>query len=331
MTSLRDLGGGAWAYFQGGGAWGESNAGLVVDSGESLLIDTLFDVPRTDAMLREMRDAARIGRPGTVLNTHANGDHWYGNSAVAGARIVATRATADEMREIPPKKMAALVGAATALSRVGERRRAIARLLRRVRLKTASSFIEAAPFVTDIFGPFRFRGIEVHFPTETFDGELTIRVGGTEVKLIEVGPAHTRGDTVAWIPSRRLLFTGDILFNGGHPIAWEGPLSNWTRALERLLELKPDVVIPGHGPIADTRAIEKLRDYFVWLEREARTRFDAGLTVVEAANDISLDAYADWTEHERIYVNVDTAYRSFAHSKRTDPITLFAGMARVCG
>ena len=78
-----------------------------------------------------------------------------------------------------------------------------------------------------------------------------LSVGSREVRLIEVGPAHTRGDTLALLPAERVLFTGDILFHGGHPIAWAGPVSNWIAACDRILGMDVDVIVPGHGPLAE--------------------------------------------------------------------------------
>src|SRR5262247_1699162 len=104
---LHDLGRGCWAWLQPDGGWGWSNAGLVCDGGESLLVDTLFDLRLTAEMLAAMRAsvpaAARIG---ALVNTHANGDHCYGNQLVDGANIVASRASAAEMDEFPPEMMA---------------------------------------------------------------------------------------------------------------------------------------------------------------------------------------------------------------------------------
>src|SRR5277367_5544159 len=92
---LHDLGGGCYAYLQPDGSWGLSNAGLLVDAGESLLVDTLFDRAHTAAMLAAMRAAApAAARIGTVVNTHHNGDHCYGNELVEGAEIIASRAAA---------------------------------------------------------------------------------------------------------------------------------------------------------------------------------------------------------------------------------------------
>ena len=90
---LHEVGDRLWAYLQPDGGWGWSNAGLVVDGETSLLVDTLFDLPLTADMLAAMRAATPAASTiGTVVNTHANGDHCYGNQLVAGAEIVASSA-----------------------------------------------------------------------------------------------------------------------------------------------------------------------------------------------------------------------------------------------
>src|ERR1700739_4472207 len=94
---LQDLGNGCYAYLQPDGSWGWSNAGLVVDGGESLLIDTLFDLPLTRAMLDSMRRAepTATARIGALVNTHSNGDHVFGDELVTGAEIIASKACAE--------------------------------------------------------------------------------------------------------------------------------------------------------------------------------------------------------------------------------------------
>src|SRR5262245_38398857 len=107
---LHEVGPGCFAYLQPDGSWGWSNAGLVTDAGESLLVDTLFDLRLTREMLEAMRRATpAAGRIGTLVNTHANGDHCYGNSLVRGAAILASKACAAEMAELPPAALAAFM------------------------------------------------------------------------------------------------------------------------------------------------------------------------------------------------------------------------------
>jgi glyoxylase-like metal-dependent hydrolase (beta-lactamase superfamily II) len=292
---LHDLGNSTYAFLQPDGGWGWSNAGLIVDGEEALLIDTLFDLRLTgemlDAMGRQVPAARHIG---TVVNTHANGDHCWGNELVAGATIVASRRTAEEMALLPPQALAALVAQAPQLGAVGA-------------------------YVGRIFGQFEFSNITLTLPTSTFEGELRLQVGGREVRLIEVGPAHTRGDTLVYLPADRVIFTGDIVFASGHPMVWAGPVSNWIQACERILALDVETVAPGHGPISDKRAVATMRDYFVYLAREARGRFDAGLTPLEAAQDISLVDYASWGEAERVAANIAALYREF-RGDPTEPV-----------
>src|SRR6266576_5965870 len=121
VKGLHEVGGGLYAYLQPDGSWGWSNAGLVVDGERTLLIDTLFDLKLTEEMLRAMRDAVPAAASiDTLVNTHANGDHCYGNQLLGGARIVASERTAAEMGELPPAAMAAMIEQAPSLGEVGQ-------------------------------------------------------------------------------------------------------------------------------------------------------------------------------------------------------------------
>ncbi len=329
-TILSEVGDGTFAYLQGDGSWGWSNAGLVTSRGDALLVDTLYDLNLTRRMLDTMRRRTPAAdNIATVVNTHANGDHCWGNQLVAGAEIVASRRATAEMREASPGLMKALVRGSRLALALGGRGRRAADLLGRFGIPRAASFSEAAQFVVDKFGAFDFEGIEMTLPTTTFDGRLTLRVGDKDVHLIEVGPAHTMGDAIAHVPSDRTVFSGDILFIGSHPIVWEGPVSNWIRACECILELDVDVVVPGHGPLTDKDGVRRVREYWEYLLTESRDRFEAGLSADEAARDIALDGFSHWRDRERVAVNVDTIYRELSgdRSKR-DPLALVARMAR---
>ncbi len=300
---LAEIAAGVFAYLQPDGGWGWSNAGLVSDGEATLLIDTLFDLALTERMLDEMRRAVPAAeRIGTLVNTHANGDHCYGNQLVPGAHIVASAATAGEMSELPPAAMAALVAQAPQMGRLGE-------------------------FFLRCFGGFEFEGIELVPPQETFGGELELRVGERTVRLLEVGPAHTRGDTIAWLPAERVLFTGDILFNGAHPIAWAGPVSNWIAACERIEALAPETIVPGHGPLATGADVRETRAYFEYLYEQARGAHGEGLTPLQAARQIALDRWAHWGERERLVVNIATIYGELSGDGPPDALVAFQQMA----
>ena len=151
---------------------------------------------------------------------------------------------------------------------------------------------ETGAYFARIFGPFDFEGINMPMPTTTFSGQLERRVGNKTVRLIEVGPAHTRGDILAYVPADRVIFTGDILFINGHPIIWAGPIGNWIKACQLMLDLDVDTVVPGHGPITDKKGVAAMKGYFEYIQAQARKRFDAGMSITEAANDISLADYS---------------------------------------
>ncbi len=302
---LHDLGNSIYAYLQPDGTWGWSNAGIITAGEASLLIDTLFDLRLTSEMLETMRKsipaAAHIDM---VVNTHANGDHCWGNELVASAQIIASARTAEEMiKEVSPGQLAMLLKEAPQLGKLGQ-------------------------FASGIFAPFAFENITLTPPNKTFEGELTLKVGDKTVHLIEVGPAHTRGDTLVHIPGDRVVFTGDILFIGGHPIIWAGPTSNWLRACDRILEMDVETIVPGHGPITDKKGVAEVKGYFEYVFQEARKRYEAGMTAQEAARDIPLDRYASWTDGERIVVNVLSIYRELSgDTMHPNVISLFAEMA----
>jgi len=302
---ISDLGGGLFAYLQPDGSWGYSNAGLVTDAGESLLVDTLFDLPLTRDMLRAMKDVTRAAeRIDTLVNTHANGDHTYGNQLVGDAVIIASKDTADEFAEVPPETMALMI-------------------------ENADSLGEAGAFMQQIFGAFEFSGITHTPPNRTFEGQLEVRVGDKRVELLQVGPAHTRGDVLVHVPDDGVVFTGDILFIEGTPIMWEGPVENWILACDRILEMEPRVIVPGHGPLCDAAGVQAMRSYLVYIRDETRRRFDAGLSAEEAVFDIELSDFSSWTDRERIVVNVHTLYREFqGGGEAPNVMEIFGQMAR---
>lgn len=296
---LHEVAEGIHAYLQPDGGWGWSNAGLVVGDGTSLLIDTLFDLRLTQDMLDAMAPVVVAAPIDTVVNTHANGDHCYGNQLVKGAEIIASTATAHEMTEVPPSMLAALNNAPG----------------------------EVGDLFRHFFGEFEFEGIELALPTRTFDGRFECEVGGRVVELVEVGPAHTQGDTLVFVPDAKAVFTGDILFIGGTPVVWVGPLDNWIAACDLICASDVDHIIPGHGPLTDKAGVVAIRDYLQFVNNEATGRFESGMDAWDAARDIALNGFSSWGEFGRLAVNVDTVYRSLDSShKSPDVVTQFKRM-----
>ena len=285
-----DLGGGAFAYLQPdpGSGWGWSNGGLIVDGSESLLIDTMRDENLTRAMLASLRDASGLAAKDIrqLVNTHKDGDHWFGNRLMAHAEIIASQATAEAMRYSTPQ-------------------------LFRDALKNRPPGI-VGDYIWKIHGPpFDFEGVDPVRPNRTFRGHMNLKVGDKDVRLIEVGPAHTEGDTLVHVPANKTIYTGDIVFVDNTPVIWAGPVENWFVAIDLILSMDVDIVVPGHGPITDKSGVRKVGEYLSFVREEARKHFDAGLDVEEAVQDIALGDFATWGGAERIVVNVDYFYRQF--------------------
>ena len=302
---LHDLGTGCFAYLQPDGSWGWSNAGLIVDGDQTLLVDTLFDLELTGDMLGQMRAAVPAAQSiGRLVNTHSNGDHTFGNQLVAGAEIIASRACAEEMKERPAEELAAME-------------------------RNWRQLGEAGAFLHEVMGrKFKWDDVRNTPPTRVFDDELRLQVGDKEVLLKNVGPAHTRGDVLVHVPQDRTVFTGDILFVEGHPVLWAGPVDNWVAACDQILAWDVETVVPGHGPITDKRGVQAMKDYLLYIKQEARKRFDAGMPAFAAARDIALDRFAGWGDAERMVVNVASLYREFGATEPLDVLQLFGEMGR---
>ena len=286
-TGLHEVADGVFAYLQPDGGWGWSNAGLFATRDSSLLVDTLFDQVLTRQMLDAMEPVTATRPIDTVVNTHANGDHCYGNGLLEGAEIVTTEAAAREMGAVPPSALVALL--------------------------QADLDPVTAEYIQEAFGDFEFGGITIPEPTQTFSGRLELKLGDHPVHLEQVGPAHTAGDLIVHLPDESTVFTGDILFVNGTPIVWDGPIANWVAACDRILELGCDVIVPGHGPLTDAGGVLAVRDYLTWLEDACRSRHKEGLAAADTISDLATSEefapYREWGEWERLAVNVRAAYR----------------------
>ena len=258
----------------------------------------------TQAMLDGMKEATASAPITTVVNSHSNGDHWFGNQLFPDTRIVASAATATEMEHAGP---AMIMGLREAPGGAGR-------------------------FAREIFAPFDWTDCDPRRPSETFSGRLDLDVGGVEVQLHELGPAHTAGDSVAFVPSTGVLYTGDLLFIGGTPIIWAGPLRNWVQACDTMLALEPAHVVPGHGPVTGDTGIRQVRDYLLFVEEEATKRYEAGMSPVEAMHDIALGRFGEWAESGRIAQNVMAVYLELDPSlERPDTREIFARVAALEG
>ena len=106
-----------------------------------------------------------------------------------------------------------------------------------------------------------------------------------------------------------MVFAGDVLFHQCTPIGWEGTTAKWREALERIVMLEPEVIVPGHGPLADIDAVRTFSNYLQYVYDESKRFFEREVPALEAARKIDLGPYASWTQPERLIFNVERAYR----------------------
>ncbi len=292
---LRAIAPQVWACLQEDRGLGCSNSGLVARGG-GLVVDTFWDLPHTRQLIAEY---ARVhaGPIRQVVNTHHNGDHCWGNQLFPDAEIIGHRACAAAFGRERPELLQALQQASASDDEV------LAAFAERLR-------------------PWDFSGIELRPPTRLVDERLTLDVGGIEVRLIHVGPAHTAGDLIVHLPAERVVFAGDVIFRLCTPIGWEGTFERWIAALDQIMALAPAVIVPGHGPLCGIEGAREMQAYLRYVRAESERCYAQGLSVEEAARRIDLGPYAAWTEPERIVVNVARAYRELRGAPWDTPVDL---------
>lgn len=296
---LVEVGADVWAWLQPNGDWGEANAGLVRGAGTSLIVDTLWDQRLAREMLHAMAPHLDGAPVRMVVNTHSDGDHWWGNAEMPpAATILTSEASLRVMREeASPQELARL-----------------GRLSRRVAARVPGPLGGMGRYVGDMLAPFDLNGVRLRLPDRTFSGAVTERVGGRAVRLIEVGPAHTPGDAVVHVADAGIVFAADVLFVDATPVMWVGPVEGWIAALDTLLALEADTYVPGHGPVCGRDRVEELREYWTWLSAAVRFQYGRGRTALPAAREIVRDPefvrYRGWVRPERMLISITTIHRA---------------------
>ena len=290
---LREIARDVFACLQEDRGLGFSNSGLVNRDG-GLVVDTFWDLAHTREMIASYARVAK-GPLRRVVNTHANGDHCWGNQLFPDAEIIGHRECATGMTRERPDMMMML----------------------------RSGRDSADPMVADLarqLQPWDFTGVTLTPPTTLIADRTTLDLDGIEAQLIPVGPAHTAGDVIVHLPAKRIVFTGDVLFRLCTPIGWEGTFAKWTAALDRIVALDPAVIVPGHGPLCGVEGPREMKAYLEYVRGEATRFFHDGVSVEDAARRIDLGPYAGWTEPQRILFNVARAYRELRGEPYDAPV-----------
>ncbi len=255
----------AW-YVQGTSALGSSanqnfisNAGFVVTPAGVVVIDALGSPALATRLVAQIRKLTPL--PIThVIVTHYHADHIYGLQTfkALGARILAHPAAKD------------YINSDTA------------------RMRLENSRKDMAPWVND----------DTHLvqADEWLDVEKNLTVGGVVFKIKPIGPAHTPEDLLVYVPQEKVLFAGDLVFRNRIPYVGQADSRHWIAALDQLLTLDAQIIVPGHGPYSQQarQDVQLTRDYLIYL-RAAMAR---------AANELEPfeEAYAatDWSPFEHL-------------------------------
>lgn len=170
------------------------------------------------------------------------------------------------------------------------------------------------PFDAPVWTEVDWGDIELAPPFLTYTEGVTVWVDDLRCEVTHVGTAaHTTNDSVVWIPEREVLFSGDLLFNGGTPFLLQGSIAGAVDVLENVVRpLGARTIVPGHGPVGGAEMIDDALAYLRFVQRTASDGKAAGLTPLEAARDADLGEFADLKDSERLAGNLHRAYAELA-------------------
>src|SRR5437764_9680912 len=191
-------------------AEGDPNTGIIVGDNGVLVADTQATPVMAQDVIRRIRQVTDKPIKYIVL-THYHAVRVLGASAYGAQEVIASQDTYDLIVERGEQDMKSEI----------ER---FPRLFRAV---------ESVPGLT--------------WPTMTFKGEMTIWLGKLEVKLLQLGRGHTKGDTVVWLPQQKIMLSGDLVEYDATPYAGDCYYEDWPRTLDNIAALRPNALVPGRG------------------------------------------------------------------------------------
>jgi cyclase len=228
------------------------NAAVIVNRDHVLVVDTHSKPSAAKALIRQIRDEVTELPVRYVVDSHLHGDHAMGNEAYpeafgASVEVISSGKTREWLEKLGvlrmqetldwlPKQIAEL------RAKLEKSQDETARAAIRVHIEGLEAYLR------------EMRPARVTLPTVTFDHRLVIHRGGRDIHLLFLGRAHTAGDVVAYVPSERVIATGDLM-HGLLPYMGDGFPDEWPATLRALEALEFDRVIPGHGSIQEGKSV----------------------------------------------------------------------------
>ncbi len=171
--------------------------------------------------------------------------------------------------------------------------------------------------------PVDWGDIELKPPFLTYTDRVSLWVDDLRCEVVHPGtPAHTTNDSYVWIPERKVLFSGDLLFNGGTPFVMQGSVHGALTAVEALTRLGAETIVPGHGPVCGPEVIATVTAYLRFVQDLAQQGRAAGLSPLQAARQADLGAFAGLLDSERIVGNLHRAYAELDGREPGAPLDL---------
>ena len=132
-----------------------------------------------------------------------------------------------------------------------------------------------------------------------FDKQLTLYFGGHEIDIYFPGPAHTMGDAVVYFPAERAVATGDLFLTNSCPAMDQGDMENWISALDSILQLPVNSVVPGHFELASKDELRRFRNYLADLRDQVASMFRAGASLEEIQKKLNLSKYKNFRQYPK--------------------------------
>ena len=202
----------AYAYT----AEGDPNTGVIVGDDAVMVIDTQATPVMAADVIRRIREVTDKPIDYVVLS-HYHAVRVLGASAYGARHVIASQDTRDLIVERGEQDKASEIG----------------------RFPRLFNAVESVP-------------PGMTWPTITFSDRMSIWLGKLEVQLLQLGRGHTKGDTVAWLPEQRILFSGDLVEYGATPYAGDAYFEDWPATLDALAALQPHALVPGRGAALTT-------------------------------------------------------------------------------
>lgn len=219
-----------------------ANAGIIIGRDGIVVIDTLVSSKEAKRFIKDIRAISK--KPiKYVINTHYHLDHTFGNADFKRLGAVIISHTNDNKN----------------LKTHGE-----------TALKNAKDYGLSEQDM---------KGTKIAYPALTFNDRMEIDMGDQKIEMFFIGHSHTDGSILAYLPDKKVLFAGDILFTNYHPFIGDGNIEEWVKGLDYIMTMDVEKIIPGHGPISNKKDIEDMKNYLIAFDMKAKE-------LAEKSNDV---------------------------------------------